>query len=119
MSLRKRSWGKKKSHSNKILTEIFKMFFNITPELSRYRIGSFEKTSGSIIAQGRIRGRYNADYELDATKDGEDVIVKFNIWGKKREGISYRVSYPVAAKVANKFSIWFHDKLSAIRAGEL
>jgi len=117
MGLRKRGW-KPKSKKYDPLGIVFKTFYKAVPELERYRIGSIETTSGSKMVQGRIKGRYKADYELDVFKDGSDVIVKANVWGKKRDGIAYRVSVPVADKVARKFAIWFENKLSEIRAGE-
>lgn len=117
MGLRKRSW-KPKAKKHDPLGMVFKVFYEAVPELKRYKVGKIETTTGSKMVQGRIRGRYNADYDMDVFKDGSDVIVKVNVWGTERDGISYRVSLPVADKVARKFAVWFQNKLSEIRAGK-
>jgi len=87
MGLRKRSWGKKKKHDT--VGIVFKSFYDAVPQLKRYRVGAIEKTNSSKTVQGRIKGRYNSDYEMHVFKDGVDAIVRANVWGKKdRDGIS-------------------------------
>ncbi len=120
MTLRDRKWAKKKTVDDP-LAYVFRAFYDAVPALQRYRIGNIEKRKNGRLVQGRIKGRYNADFELDAWKEDSDIIIKFNLFTMKgkSDGVSYRVSVPRAKNVAGKFAKWFGETLSSIRRGEV
>jgi hypothetical protein len=115
--LRVRGW---KVNKEKVKPEqqVFELFYKAHPAIEKYQVGSIEKRKNGFLVQGRIKGRRVVDYELDVSREGTDVLVKFNLFPMTGHplGETYRLSVMRAEKLAPKFAKKFAEFLAELRS---